>query len=64
MMAGAKFQEKITKKAHALSNLNENFFDFFDFAVKKFFDFAVIKFCGSSLAAVRSWEVGVEALQI
>jgi hypothetical protein len=32
----------MTKTAQVLSRLNENFFDFFDFAVKKF--------CGSSLA--------------
>jgi hypothetical protein len=32
----------MAKTAQILSNLNENFFDFFDFAVKKF--------CGSSLA--------------
>jgi hypothetical protein len=31
----------MAKTAQVLSNLNENFFDFFDFAVKKF--------CGSSL---------------
>jgi hypothetical protein len=32
----------MAKTAQILSNLNENLFDFFDFAVKKF--------CGSSLA--------------
>jgi hypothetical protein len=35
------FPERITKTAQVLSRLNENFFDFFDFAVKKF--------CGSGL---------------
>jgi hypothetical protein len=35
----------MTKTAQVLSSLNENFFDFFDFAVKKF--------CGSSLAHKR-----------
>jgi hypothetical protein len=37
------FQERRAKTAQVLSNLNENFFDFFDFAVAKF--------CGSSLAS-------------
>jgi hypothetical protein len=35
----------MVKVVQVLSNLNENFFDFFDLAVKKF--------CGSSLAALR-----------
>jgi hypothetical protein len=35
------FQERIDKTAQVLSNLHENFFDFFDFAVTAF--------CGSSL---------------
>jgi hypothetical protein len=30
------FQEKMVKAAQILGNLNENIFDFFDFAVKKF----------------------------
>jgi hypothetical protein len=30
------FQERMAKVVQVLSNLNENFFDFFDFAVKKF----------------------------
>jgi hypothetical protein len=34
--------ERMAKTAQVLSNLNENFFDSFDFAVKKL--------CGSSLA--------------
>jgi hypothetical protein len=35
------FQERRAKTAQVLGNLNENFFDFFDFAVTEF--------CGSSL---------------
>jgi hypothetical protein len=35
------FPKKMAKTAQVLSNSNENFFDFFDFAVKKF--------CGASL---------------
>jgi hypothetical protein len=34
-------QQRMAKTAQVLSNLNENFFDFFDLAVKNF--------CGSSL---------------
>jgi hypothetical protein len=37
----ANFPERMAKTAQVLSSLNENFFDFFDFAVKKF--------CGSSV---------------
>jgi hypothetical protein len=49
------FQKRMAKVAQVLSNLDENFFDFFDFAVKKF--------RGSSLAAclprvAGSWVVG------
>jgi hypothetical protein len=36
------FQERMTKVAQFLSDLNHNFFNFFDVAVKNF--------CGSSLA--------------
>jgi hypothetical protein len=36
----------MAKTAQILSNLNENLFDFFDFAVKKF--------CGSSLAPSKA----------
>jgi hypothetical protein len=36
----------MAKTAQVLSSLNENFFDFFDFAVKKF--------CGSSLGCAGS----------
>jgi hypothetical protein len=37
----------MAKAAQVLSNLNKNFFDFFDFAVKKF--------CGSSLAQAAGY---------
>jgi hypothetical protein len=39
-LASPYFPERMAKTAQVLSSLNENFFDFFDFAVKKF--------CGSS----------------
>jgi hypothetical protein len=41
------FQERMAKAAQVLSNLSKNFFDFFDFAVKKF--------CGSSLAQAAGY---------
>jgi hypothetical protein len=42
MVEAPNFPERMAKTPQVLSSLNENFFDFFDFAVKKF--------CGSSLA--------------
>jgi hypothetical protein len=36
MVEAPNFPERMTKTAQVLSSLNENFFDFFDFAVKKF----------------------------
>jgi hypothetical protein len=41
MVEALNFPERMTKTAQVLNSLNENFFDFFDFAVKKF--------CGSRI---------------
>jgi hypothetical protein len=41
MVEAPNFPERMTKTAQVLNSLNENFFDFFDFAVKKF--------CGSRI---------------
>jgi hypothetical protein len=41
-MEAANFPEIMAKTAQVLSNLNENFFDFFDFAVKKFCESSVV----------------------
>jgi hypothetical protein len=43
------FPERIAKTAQVLNNLNENLFDFFDFAVKEF--------CGSSLVLMGGGSV-------
>jgi hypothetical protein len=40
------FLERTAKTAQVLSNLNENFFDFFDFAVKKFCESILVNSAG------------------
>jgi hypothetical protein len=45
MVEAPNFPGRMAKTAQVLSNLNENLFDFFDFAVTKF--------CGSSVAQAR-----------
>jgi hypothetical protein len=48
MVEAPNFPERMTKTAQVLSSLNENFFDFFDFAVKQFCESSVVLMGGGS----------------
>jgi hypothetical protein len=67
MVEAPSFPERMTKTAQVLSSLNENFFDFFDFAVKKFCGARIAhrrkqvcgKVCGKQVCCSTSLSLGV-----